>query len=339
MHDPRSVGARVIEIALVPQFVAGLGMFGSGVVRGHDVIATDRDTSHRWRLHRKRLSGRILLAGRITLRNRALFDREDRLAGNAIEDKHVANFTGLHQRGNLFAVVRHVHQHRLGRQVEIPQFVVDGLEIPLQFAGSSVGGNQRVREEIVAGAIASVVVRGRPAERHVNDAELFVHGYGHGPDIRAAAALPAIVAPRVVTLFAWLSNGVEIPELFTGAGVVRAGIAGNSGCDFVLRVEIGFAWAVHVCSDDDDVFVNRRNLGERDVHGHFAALAEFRIGLAGFGAESDQFVTAGEKDARAVVSVARPIRHASRANQTRRPLVGPDYLAGFGLEREHTISG
>ena len=75
-------------------------MLGRGVVRRHNVVAADGDAGERRWLHRKRLRGRILLAGRVAFRHGALFDREHRLARHAIEDEHVADLARLHQRWN-----------------------------------------------------------------------------------------------------------------------------------------------------------------------------------------------------------------------------------------------
>ena len=112
--------------------------------------------------------------------------------------------------------------------------------------------------------------------------------------------------------FTRLGNRVEIPELFSGASIVRARIARNPGCHFVLRVKIGFAGPVHVCSDDDYVLVDCGNFGERDVHRDFAVFAEFGIGLSGLRVQRYQLVRAGEENSRRIVGVAGPIRDAAR---------------------------
>ena len=64
-----------------------------------------------------------------------------------------------------------------------------------------------------------------------------------------------------------------------------------------------------------------------------------RIGFSGLRVERDQLVAAGEENARRIVGVAGPIGHAARGNESGGPLVAPDFLSGFGLERDHAISG
>ena len=109
VDDPGSVGAGVVEVALVPQVVAGLRVFGSRIVGRDDVIAADADAGNRRRLHRKRLRGGVPFAGRVAFWNRAFFDREDRLACDTVEDEDVADFTGLNQLRYGFAAVLHIH--------------------------------------------------------------------------------------------------------------------------------------------------------------------------------------------------------------------------------------
>ena len=116
---------------------------------------------------------------------------------------------------------------------------MNSLEIPFQFPSEGVGGDKSIREQIVAGTVAAVVVSGRSAERQVNDAAFLVDGDRHGPDIGTAAAFPAVPTPGVVPNFTRLGDSVEIPDLLPGAGVVGALVAGHTGGDFVLRVEIG----------------------------------------------------------------------------------------------------
>ena len=101
-------------------------------------------------------------SGHVALRHGTLLDAEDRLAGGAIEDEHVAGLADRRERGHAPAVLHDVDEHRRRRHVEVPQVVVHGLEVPAVLAGLGVDGDDRVAEQIVAGPVAAPVVR-RPA--------------------------------------------------------------------------------------------------------------------------------------------------------------------------------
>ncbi|MNI31115.1 hypothetical protein D3C81_768010 [compost metagenome] len=93
----------------------------------------------------------------MALRHRALFNAGNRHAGFAIEQEDLALFGDLRQRwlGAALAV-RHVVQQRLRRQVEVPQIVVGGLEVPTNLAGLHVDGDDgRVPLVVHCGALAA----------------------------------------------------------------------------------------------------------------------------------------------------------------------------------------
>ena len=102
---------------------------------------------------------------------------------------------------------------------------------------------------------------------------------------------------------------------------VRASYArespGTAAQHLVLGMEVRLARAVHVGPDQDDIFVDRRDLGERHVHGHFAAVAKFGVELARHRIESHKLVEAREDDSRRVVGVARPVGNAALRDETR----------------------
>ena len=99
---------------------------------------------------------------------------------------------------------------------------MDGLEMPFVFSGLSVNSNHRIAEQIVAGPVATPVIRRRRSDGHIEDAALLVHRQVPSPDVRAGALLPAVIQPCVMTDFARLRHRVKVPELFAGAGVEGA---------------------------------------------------------------------------------------------------------------------
>ena len=56
--------------------------------------------------------------------------------------------------------------------IGVPDIVVDHLEVPQVLSGIRIRRNQAGAEKIVAGAVASILVHRRRAERHIDDAAL-----------------------------------------------------------------------------------------------------------------------------------------------------------------------
>ena len=191
-------------------------MLGRGVVGGDDVVGTDADPRHRGRRKRKRLGRRVLLAGHVADGHRPLLDPVNGLAGDAVQDEHPARLADLREGGNDLAVALDVHQAGRRRQVVVPQLAVDVLEVPRELAGADVDGDGRVREQVVAGAVAAVEVRPRAAHRHVDEAPLLVDGQREGPHVVPDAVAPALVAPGLAAEVALGGQGREFPA--QGAG-------------------------------------------------------------------------------------------------------------------------
>ena len=106
----------------------------------------------RRRLGRERLRRPRLLAGHVALRHRPLFDRPQRLAGHAIEDIEEAGLARVRDGVDLPAVVPHGDELRRRDVVEVPEVVMDGLEVPQPLAGLRVEREQAVGEEVLADA-------------------------------------------------------------------------------------------------------------------------------------------------------------------------------------------
>ena len=103
-------------------------------------------------------------------------------------------------------------------EVVVPDAVVHGLEVPHALAGPDVEGDEALGEEVVAEAVAAVVVVGRRAGRQVDVAELVVDAEG-GPDVGAAGVAPRVVQPGVDPEVVGLRDGTERPPRIARAGV------------------------------------------------------------------------------------------------------------------------
>ena len=116
--------------------------------------------------------------------------------------------------------------------------------MPDPLAGGGVEAHDALREEVVAEAVAAVVVVGRGAQRQVDVAQLGVGGQ-HAPGVGRARVGPRAVLPRLVAELAGLGDGVKLPQLLPGAHVEAAHVAG--------RVELVAGAVEDDRADDDDV--------------------------------------------------------------------------------------
>src|SRR5258705_7192014 len=146
--------------APVPQRLTGGGVLGRRVRRRHHVFLPEDRLRERRRLQRERLRRRIPLARNIALRDRTLLDAEYRLPVRAIEDEHVAALADRRERRDRPASLSDVDQARRGREIDVPDVVMHGLEVPSVLPGGDIDGNDGVGEQVVARAIAAPVVRG-----------------------------------------------------------------------------------------------------------------------------------------------------------------------------------
>ena len=175
------------------------------------VLERDALVIVRRRLRGKRLRRRRFLAGHVGLRHRPLFDREDRLPRDAVEQ--IQHRLLAHRGDGLdgTAADRQIDEHRRRRDVHVPDRMVDQLEVPLALAGPIVDRDDAFGEEVVAGTEAAVEVRARRLDRQIREAELFVGG-NLIPDTGVAGHRPRFVQPRVVAEFAGTRNRVEGPQ-------------------------------------------------------------------------------------------------------------------------------
>ena len=160
------------------------------------------------------------------LGHRTLLDAVDRLAGDAIEQKQQPDLVDHRDGGNRPAALLHVDQRGRAGQVGVPDVVMHHLEVPQVLAGIRVGRDEAGAEEIVAGAIAAVLIDRRRAERHIDDAALGIDG-DEAPDVDARTVLPAVAGPGVVVFFTRSGNRTERPDQLAGVDVPGAHVAGR----------------------------------------------------------------------------------------------------------------
>ncbi len=118
------------------------------------------------------------------------------------------------------------------------------LEVPEALAGGGIEGEQGIGVEVVADAVAAVIVEDGGAGGRVDDAVLGVESHA-GPVVGGAGSLPGIGRPGFVARFAGMGDGVEGPAQLAGADVEGADVAGGRG------VGLGIA-AAH----DDQILVD-----------------------------------------------------------------------------------
>ena len=183
------------------------------VLRGHGgkLIGLEGVASKRRRLQRKGLSGPALFPFHITRRHGPLFHPVDGFSGAAVKNVQQGCLAYFGDGWNLSPVARNVEQDGRRTGIVIPRIMVNGLEIPFQFAGLCVQSNKTVAEEIRAFAIATVVIVSALTEGHIDDAALDIDGH-HAPHVGAGAIFPAIAFPGIVADLAGLWDGVKLPD-------------------------------------------------------------------------------------------------------------------------------
>jgi len=202
------------------------------------------------------------------------------------------------------------------------------LEKPFHLARVCVQSDQRIAVQIVALAIEAIIIAGWASERGVEQAALGIHRHVEAPVVNASAILPSVLRPGVVTGLARPRDRVKIPNRRARTRIVSARVARFPGSRLFGNI----------CADEDEVLEN----GRWRVVGHhqvdFALFTEARVDLAGLGVEREHSFTGSKDDARRIGAIARPIGDAASRWTARRQLIAPDFLARFGLERDHTLA-
>src|SRR5262245_36585833 len=141
-----------------------------------------------------RLGRRRLLARHVRLWNGALFDRPYGLARHAIEDVQPCLLARHSDCFDLPAGHRDVRENRCRGHVEVPDWMVHELEVPLPLAGLQIDADQALRKEVVPWAVTAVVVGRWRFDRQVDETEILVHA-DLSPHTDVAIGRPRVVLP------------------------------------------------------------------------------------------------------------------------------------------------
>ncbi len=235
--------------------IVHIGLAPCGVLR-QVVVQLHARLRERLGSYGKGLGGGGMLAGNVTGRH-GLFDNgEQRLSSNSIEHEHEPGLVDDDDGGNGFAIAMNIDEsgRRLG--VVVPDIVVDHLEIPEQFSGGSLCGDDGRAKEVVAGPICSDAIVVRSSKRHVDDAPLLIDRHVT-PDVDAGALLPAVATPGVVACFSRAWHRVERPYQLPGMYVPCARISG--GAEPAARASLPFSGS---CAGDDEIFIDDWRRGQ-----------------------------------------------------------------------------
>ena len=278
------------------------------------------------------------LARRAAFWHRALFDRKHGLAGLAVEHEDEALFGRLYDNVTRLALDRQRGERRLGREVIVPDVVLDDLEGPGDRAIGRVQGDDRVRVPIGAGPQAAEEVGARARGRQEHELARFVDGHGR-PHIRRTCGHGRIGHQRL-----------PAPAQRAGAGVEGTHPARRRGRALVVadrRADDHDVAGHHRCRRDLQL---ARPVEAADVHANLAALAEVGAGKAGTGIEGDQpHIGGGRQDAqragrrRCRLAIA-PLRDATAVEAVGRAKIcrqlrieAPGLGAAGRIERDHFV--
>jgi hypothetical protein len=171
--DERAAQARRREDSLVAQprdLAAAPLAIGLGDAPG--LVCAEPLRREGRRQARQGLRGRRLLARHVALRRRLLRHREERLAGQAVEQEQVSGLGPHGHRGDRAIATLHREERGRCRHVVVPEVVVHGLEVPGELPGGRLQGDHRVGVTVVALAQAAVVVGTRASRGHEDEMPL-----------------------------------------------------------------------------------------------------------------------------------------------------------------------
>src|ERR1041384_1801335 len=98
---------------------------------------------------------------------------------------------------------------------------MDELEVPLPLTGLQIDRDEAFAEQVVAGPVAAVVVRGRRFHRQIHEPEVLVDA-GLRPDTDVAVARPRVVLPCLGAELSGSRDRVERPEKLPAARIEGA---------------------------------------------------------------------------------------------------------------------
>src|SRR5262252_8688230 len=130
-----------------------------------------------------------MLAGNVA-GGHGFFDNwKQRLSSDSIKHKHEPGRVDNHNGRNGHAIAMNIDEGWRSLGIVVPDIVVDHLEIPEQFSGCRLCGDDRRAKEVVAGPVGADAIVVRSPERHIDDAPLLINGHVT-PDIDAGTLFP-----------------------------------------------------------------------------------------------------------------------------------------------------
>src|SRR3989442_1146638 len=312
-------------------------MFGSGIGCSHKVFGSHAHARHRRRLHGKWLGLRIPFGRHIASRDRLFFDTEYGLSSEAIKDEYPAHFACLRESRDLLSILHNFEKTWGRRKVVVPNFVMYRLEIPLELSGFGVDRDDRVAEQIITRPIATIHIRAGAAYREVNKAALFIDSESKGPNVVAGPIFPTVESPGLISRLSFARDRMELPELFSGARIIRVRVAGLARACIQLGSDVPLAGPVEVRPHQNDVFIDRGRAVVWDFEFDFAVVAKAGRRLAGYGVDGNELPCRCEENPWRIVLVTRPIGDAPERRLTFFQFKAPDFFSRFRLERDNPI--
>ena len=155
-----------------------------------------------------------------------LLNRPDRLTCKTVEGIQPALLGRLNERWDCLPVYSEIHKYRSRRCVEVPDFMMDELEVPRTFTCTSVQRNNARSVEVISRAKATVVINGRAVSRNIYKVIIRI-SRERRPRRHISGPFPGVIFPRFVTVFSGLGNDIELPLEIAGAKVISEDVAGH----------------------------------------------------------------------------------------------------------------
>src|SRR5439155_14745200 len=130
----------------------------------------------------------------------------------------------LHERLRASAIRVDVYEDRSGRDVHIPDVVMNKLAIPDHLAGLDVEAHDRIGIKIRARPMPAVAVARSGFHRYIHVAEVFVDREAR-PGAGIAGVFIRTVQPRFRARLAFARNGMESPDLLSRANIESHDVA------------------------------------------------------------------------------------------------------------------
>ena len=125
--------------------------------------------TYQWRwFYRKRLCWRELITKNPIGRDWAFFYFKIRFTGISMKCIDHAGFTQLNDNRYFALFCSHVHQHRMGRQVPVPNIVVNRLVMPSQFTCRCFYSQYGIGISIVSRSQGTIKIRSSACRRYKN---------------------------------------------------------------------------------------------------------------------------------------------------------------------------